>query len=185
MLIAIIQKSCLPLWCSNLLWLCTPFRRRHSSQIGWAGGICKRGMQAEQRLTSCDHSMLAAQVILRVPMEYCLLVDYEGNGLSLPNFAWPRLREAVQQNSELPWDVLLVRCLLNHMNLLSRAAYMKDSAYPLANMGPKLFLKFSQQDWAGRPGRSGCKLLCYRRSPPPYCWAALSPHPCTITFHEA
>lgn len=65
--------------------------------------------------------MLAAQVILRVPMEYCLVVDYEGEGLSLPNFAWPRLREAVQQNPELPWDILLVQSLLIFSSWLNGA----------------------------------------------------------------
>ncbi len=42
-------------------------------------------------------------------MDYCLMVDYDGEGLSLPNFAWPRLRETVKNNPELPWDILLVR----------------------------------------------------------------------------
>lgn len=55
----------------------------------------------------------SAQVIMRVPMEYCLVVNYEGGGVSLPNFAWPRLRKAVQENPELPWDLLLVSGLPN------------------------------------------------------------------------
>ena len=45
---------------------------------------------------------------MSVPMEYCLVVNYNGDGLSLPKFAWPRLREAVQEDPELPWDLLLV-----------------------------------------------------------------------------
>lgn len=55
--------------------------------------------------------VVAAQVIMRVPMEYCLVVNYDGDGVSLPNSAWPRLREAVQDNPELPWDLLLVSVL--------------------------------------------------------------------------
>ncbi|BDA41168.1 Protein PLASTID TRANSCRIPTIONALLY ACTIVE 14 [Coccomyxa sp. Obi] len=58
-------------------------------------------------------SVIQGEVIMRVPMEYCLVVNYDGDGLSLPNFAWPRLREAVQDNPELPWDLLLAVALLD------------------------------------------------------------------------
>ncbi|CAL8466547.1 g6083 [Coccomyxa elongata] len=58
-------------------------------------------------------SVIKGEVIMRVPMEYCLVVNYDGDGLNLPNFAWPRLREAVQENPELPWDLLLAVALLD------------------------------------------------------------------------
>jgi hypothetical protein len=62
-------------------------------------GKCRGGQKCEK--------WLAAQVIMAVPHSACILVDYE-RGLSIPNLPWPRLRRALQQQNDHPWDVLLV-----------------------------------------------------------------------------
>ncbi len=48
----------------------------------------------------------AGSVLLSVPVDRCLLVDYSGAGLRLPQGQWPRLRKAVQKDDALPWDIL-------------------------------------------------------------------------------
>ena len=45
-------------------------------------------------------------VVLSVPVDRCLLVDYAGGGLRLPPAEWPRLRKGVQKDDALPWDIL-------------------------------------------------------------------------------
>lgn len=52
--------------------------------------------------------VVAGQVVLRVPLDTCLAVNY-AEGLSLPPGQWPRLRKGVAKDNSLPWDVLLVR----------------------------------------------------------------------------
>ncbi|KAK9916994.1 hypothetical protein WJX75_009612 [Coccomyxa subellipsoidea] len=86
-------------------------------------------------------SVTKGEVILRVPMEYCLVVDYEGEGLRLPNFAWPRLREAVQQNPELPWDVLLAVALLD-THAGQGGAFWRDYTRELLPQPAQLSLPF-------------------------------------------
>lgn len=51
----------------------------------------------------------AGDVLLHVPLDRCLLVDYAGAGLRLPSGQWPRLRKGVQKDDALPWDVLQAR----------------------------------------------------------------------------
>jgi hypothetical protein len=48
------------------------------------------------------------QVIMRVPLSVCIVVDYK-NGLCLPDQAWPRLRKCLQRHDSQPWDILQVR----------------------------------------------------------------------------
>ena len=57
----------------------------------------------------------AGTVLLRVPLDACLVVDYrpDGGGLRVPPAPWPRLRRGVAKDAALPWDVLLAAALLD------------------------------------------------------------------------
>ncbi|KAL4451460.1 hypothetical protein ABPG75_007122 [Micractinium tetrahymenae] len=54
----------------------------------------------------------AGGVVLRVPLEACLAVNY-AEGLVVPPGQWPRLRKGVAKDDSLPWDVLLALALLD------------------------------------------------------------------------
>ena len=59
----------------------------------------------------------AGDVLLRVPLDRCLVVDYSGGGLRLPQAQWPRLRKGVQKDDSLPWDILQAsKCLSTRMH---------------------------------------------------------------------
>ncbi|PRW55940.1 set domain [Chlorella sorokiniana] len=55
----------------------------------------------------------AGDVVLSVPVDRCLVVDYSGAGLRLPQGQWPRLLKAVQKDDSLPWDILQALALLD------------------------------------------------------------------------
>ncbi|KAK9841856.1 hypothetical protein WJX81_007585 [Elliptochloris bilobata] len=52
------------------------------------------------------------EVVLRVPVAVCLIVDY-ANGASLPSAAWPRLRQGLSKADPLTWDLLLSLALMD------------------------------------------------------------------------
>lgn len=64
-------------------------------------------------LTTHDHTRYNKDdIILRIPLEDCLIVDYN-SGLKLPSGSWPRLRKGVEKNSSTNWDMLLALALLD------------------------------------------------------------------------
>ena len=67
-------------------------------------------------------SALPGDVVLRVPLERCLVVDYaSASGMRLPPGTWPRLQRGVQMDDAAPFDILLVslhRCIGGHCCML-------------------------------------------------------------------
>ena len=55
--------------------------------------------------------VLEGDVLLRVPREACLLLDYDV-GLSLRQAAWPELKAALEVE-DLPWDLLFALALVD------------------------------------------------------------------------
>lgn len=76
-------------------------------------------------------------ILLRVPMPACLVVDYAA-GLRVPPGAWPRLRKGVQKDDSLPWDVLQVRAGGHGLLVCSCtcAAVLRLPAVPAAIRAP-------------------------------------------------
>lgn len=80
-----------------------------------------------------DRDVAKGSILLEIPLDMCISVDYAKGGLRLPQDvpadvpAWPRLTKAIAKDDALPWDILVSLALL-------------DS---LSGMGSELF-----QDWA-------------------------------------
>jgi hypothetical protein len=61
-------------------------------------------------------------VLLELPLDLCISVDYAGGGLTLPTDvpadgpAWPRLKKAIAKDDSLPWDILISLALLDSLS---------------------------------------------------------------------
>ena len=74
-------------------------------------------------------SAAAGDVLLCVPLDRCLVVDYSGSGLRLPQAQWPRLRKGVQKDDALPWDILQAsKCPSTCMHQMDGACCSCDCA---------------------------------------------------------
>ena len=113
-----------------------------------------------------EHPDVRAQVMMRVPQDACIMIDYE-SGLSIPNLPWPRLRKGLQQRDDHPWDILQAlpysAMHLWHMHslLLTKASTAvrptRFSMYVLLSMAT-IELKSDKQtcwSWSGA-GAAGC-----------------------------
>jgi len=79
-------------------------------------------------------------VIVEIPLDVCICVDYQGSGLSVPmdvtsEVAWPRLNKAVAKDNTLPWDVLMSLGLLDAMSGMGSDCLQVYGNYVLP--GPK------------------------------------------------
>lgn len=63
-------------------------------------------------LFATDEVSGPGEILLSVPLETCIVVDY-ASGLRLAPGDWPRLRKAVAKNDALPWDILHALALLD------------------------------------------------------------------------
>ena len=63
----------------------------------------------------CDNKHKNEENILTVPLDICLLVEYEDNlgNIKLPDGEWPRLKKALSKQQALPWDVIQALALLD------------------------------------------------------------------------
>ncbi len=69
-----------------------------------------------------DRDVVKGSVLLELPLDMCISVDYGSGGLRLPQDvppsgpAWPRLTKAISKDDTLPWDVLISLALLDSLS---------------------------------------------------------------------
>ena len=55
----------------------------------------------------------SAKIIFSVPIDTCIVVDYEHGGIKLPAGAWPRVSRGLAKDIALPWDIIQALALLD------------------------------------------------------------------------
>ena len=69
-----------------------------------------------------DRDAIKGSVLLELPLDMCISIDYARGGLRLPQDvpaagpAWPRLTKAIAKNDSLPWDILISLALLDSLS---------------------------------------------------------------------
>ena len=69
-----------------------------------------------------DRDVVKGSILLEVPLDMCISVDYTAGGLRLPEDvpeegpSWPRLTKAVAKDDSLPWDILISLALLDSVS---------------------------------------------------------------------
>ena len=69
-----------------------------------------------------DRDAVKGSVLLELPLDMCISIDYGSGGLRLPRDvpsagpAWPRLTNAISKNDALPWDILISLALLDSLS---------------------------------------------------------------------
>ena len=69
-----------------------------------------------------DRDVVKGTVLLELPLDMCISIDYGSGGLRLPQDvppagpAWPRLTKAISKDDTLPWDILISLALLDSLS---------------------------------------------------------------------
>ena len=77
------------------------------SAVKLQAGVNGRGIFAAKEIPQ------PANVIFRVPLDTCLVVDYSEGGLKVPSGNWPRIQKGLAKDNALPWDIIHSLALLD------------------------------------------------------------------------
>jgi hypothetical protein len=112
-----------------------------------------------------DQDVAKGTVLLEMPLDACIAVDYAGAGLVLPQDvprdgpAWPRLAKAVSKDDALPWDILISLALLDSMSGMGSQLFQSyaNSVFPGSSelslplcLPPSMLLELQDADLASK-----------------------------------
>jgi hypothetical protein len=86
----------------------SPFPPETAVAVELRPGIHGRGLISTTEIPS------SGNIILNVPLNTCLVVDYSEKGLQLPpGGTWPRVQRGLAKDNSLPWDIIHALALLD------------------------------------------------------------------------
>jgi len=97
-------------------------RRAGAGASGASGLRLDTSRNTQGRGVFIDRDVVKGSVLLELPLDMCISVDYGSGGLRLPRDvppsgpAWPRLTKAISKDDTLPWDVLISLALLDSLS---------------------------------------------------------------------